>query len=122
MPEKPDSEAVATSAAQEREIIRIILESEQISGLPLVWIKNRLRLIRDGVPPKKVFRPQGREAQKVQTKVTKAELSLAVLAKINNGMRVLEAQHAVAEEYGSSFDTVQKAWAELGKFLRESLP
>jgi len=122
MPKRPETKVVATNAAQEREIIQIVLDSEQLSGLPLLWIKSRLRLIRDGETPNKVFQPQGREVQKVKNKVAKAELSLAILEKINNGMRVLEAQHAVAEEYASSFDTVQKAWAELGKFLRESLP
>ena len=122
MPKRPENQVAVTRAAQEREFIRIIIASEQLAGLPLVWIQNRLQLIRDGVPPQQVFQSQGREAQKVKNKVAKAELSLAVLEKINNGMRIIDAQHAVAEEQASSFDTVQKAWAELGKFLRTSLP
>jgi hypothetical protein len=102
--------------------MQIIIESERLSGLPLLWIQERLRQIRDGVSPQKVFQSQGREAQKAKSKVAKAELALAVLEKINDGTSVLEAQHAVAEEHASSFDTVQKAWSRLGKFLRESLP
>ena len=108
--------------AFERTIIMDILTKESLEGLPMIWLKSKLQQIIDGTEPNKVFIKQGREVQKTKTKVKDAELALKVGQEILKGSSVLKAKTNVSQSAGVSYDSVDNAWKQHGKFVQETLP
>ena len=106
----------------ERTIILDILAKDRLEGLPMIWLKSKLEQILDGEDPRAVFARQGREVQKTKTKVKDAELALKVGQEIFKGSSVLKAKTNVSQSTGVSYDSVDNAWKQHGKFVQETLP
>jgi hypothetical protein len=106
----------------ERLIIRDILAKERLEGLPMIWLKSKLEQILDGADPRAVFARQGREVQKTKTIVERAQLAIKVGQEKLKGSSVLEAKTIVSQSEGVSYDSVDTAWKQYGKFVNETLP
>ena len=106
----------------ERTIILDILAKDRLEGLPMMWLKSKLEQILDGAEPSAVFARQRREVQKTKTKVKGAELAIKVGQEILNGSSVINAKYNVSESAGVSYDSVDTAWKQHGKFVKETLP
>ena len=106
----------------ERTIILDILAKDRVEGLPMIWLKSKLEQILDGTDPHIVFARQQREVQKTKTKVKRAELAIKVGQEILTGNSVLKAKSNVSQSAGVSYETVDTAWKQHGKFVRETLP
>jgi hypothetical protein len=39
----------------EREILKAIIKSKKLEGIPLIWIQSKLAMLIDGTPPEDIF-------------------------------------------------------------------
>jgi hypothetical protein len=98
------------------------LAKDRLEGLPMIWLKSKLEQILDGTDPHTVFARQQREVKKTKTKVKRAELAIKVGQEILTGNSVLKAKSNVSQSAGVSYESVDTAWKQHGKFVRETLP
>ena len=106
----------------ERKVLIDILNSEKLSGLPLIWIQTKLAQLLEGIPPEQIFLRQQSYNQKVRTKVSQAEIALRIDQLRLAGEKIIRAKELASEEFNVSFDTADTAWRKHGKFLRKDLP
>lgn len=106
----------------EREILNIILNSENLEGIPLIWIQTKLAQLIDGTPPEDIFLRQQSLNQKKRTNVSHAEIALRINQLRLEGHKILKAKEMVSEELGTSFSIADLAWKKHGSFCRQEVP